>query len=176
MTCLICQQVKCDERPGICENCERLSIPCKSADTGTKTSSDEPLSSTGATSTALTEAGLNRRRTYRSCTSCRASKSRCSGDKPSCVRCSRKRKRCVYENDRDPAWTKVVGASSQQDDSSPVQRVRKGSVQSIGHHEHRSTADQEDVVELRETSADGSGLDQASLPNTREERTPSLEW
>lgn len=56
-------------------------------------------------------AGLKRKRTYRSCSHCRASKTRCSGHKPICVRCREKSLKCRYEDESEPAWKRRVSAT-----------------------------------------------------------------
>lgn len=103
-------QVKCDERPGICLNCERLHLECQRAD-GSKAApaaAELSKSSSYSPSTPLGEVGIKRKRTFRSCVQCRASKARCSGQKPSCDRCIQRGVDCVYDEDSAPQWTRVV--------------------------------------------------------------------
>ncbi|KAG5992193.1 hypothetical protein E4U43_003829, partial [Claviceps pusilla] len=91
------QQVKCDGRPNGCRNCERLQLECVAGDgstmlAGSRTSSS-PIS-------------LRKIRTYRSCQSCRLSKTKCNGDRPKCSRCSAKLIQCVYDGCAAPRWTR----------------------------------------------------------------------
>lgn len=109
--CVTCRarKVKCDERAGICLNCERLHLECQRAD-GTQaapTPAEQPKSSQSP-AFSLGDVGVKRKRTFRSCVNCRASKARCSGQKPSCARCIQRSVDCVYEEDFAPQWTRVV--------------------------------------------------------------------
>lgn len=96
--CRTCRarKVRCDERLGGCANCERLGLPCVTTTATTRQTSP------AAGSSSL--AGNKRKRTYRSCSECRASKTRCSGDRPLCVRCGLKSLRCAYDDDGEPVW------------------------------------------------------------------------
>ena len=100
--CQTCRarKVRCDERPGVCLNCEKLGLPCAGA--GPSSERSQPLAkpSSGGTVTA----GVKRKRTFRSCIGCRASKTRCSGDRPVCRRCQEKSVQCNYEDSSEPAW------------------------------------------------------------------------
>ena len=49
-----------------------------------------------------------RKRTYRSCTACRASKTKCSGERPTCRRCQEKGHNCVYSESSQPGWIQRV--------------------------------------------------------------------
>ena len=94
--CLLCRRrkVKCDERrENGCANCERLDLHCP----GYGNTSTSPQSAASGTPN-LTEAGTKRQRTIQSCERCRASKTRCSGERPSCARCYRKKFRCIYND------------------------------------------------------------------------------
>ena len=66
--CSTCRarKVRCDERPGICVNCERLNLSCSFE-------GDQEESSTKQHEATAT-AGFKRKRTFRSCVGCRASK------------------------------------------------------------------------------------------------------
>lgn len=72
-------------------------------------STGTPAGATGIPAGAT--AGLKRKRTYRSCSHCRASKTRCSGHKPICVRCREKSLKCRYEDESEPAWKRRVSAT-----------------------------------------------------------------
>lgn len=101
-------QVKCDEKPGICANCERLHLECQKSD-GTKIA--PPTTSRRLSDLPLGEVGTKRKRTFRSCAQCRASKARCSGQKPECSRCRQRQVDCVYDEDSTPQWERVVQSS-----------------------------------------------------------------
>ena len=92
--------MKCDERLGGCSNCERLQLKCPGNDAGQL----PPVQDLKLPP----QAGVKRKKTYRSCAQCRASKTRCSGDRPVCLRCSRKHIECIYDSDPDPAWARAV--------------------------------------------------------------------
>lgn len=100
--CKTCRarKIRCDERPGVCLNCEKLGLPCSGP---VIPSSESGHSSTNTTNTVVTT-GLKRKRTFRSCTACRATKTRCSGDRPVCIRCREKSLQCKYEDSAEPAW------------------------------------------------------------------------
>ncbi|KAI5361261.1 hypothetical protein Slin15195_G123740 [Septoria linicola] len=107
------RKVRCDERPGRCFNCERLGLICASAgkingETGSPVLSSPQQADTNGVNSG---AGLKRKRTYRSCSDCRASKTRCSGHKPICVRCREKSLTCRYEDESEPAWKQRVASS-----------------------------------------------------------------
>lgn len=89
------RKVRCDRRPGICTNCERLGISCQFRNVTTSS----PGISLPAHST-----GRKRKRTFHSCLSCRALKIKCSGDRPTCERCKRKSSVCEYDLSSEPAW------------------------------------------------------------------------
>jgi hypothetical protein len=97
-------QVKCDERPGGCSNCERLSLKCPGNNLEQLSSVEELR--------LPPQAGAKRIKIYRSCGQCRASKTRCSGDRPVCLRCRRKNQDCIYNSNPDPAWKRVVFGDS----------------------------------------------------------------
>ncbi len=48
------------------------------------------------------------RRTYRSCTSCRAAKTKCNGDQPACLRCRARAIPCAYSSSTGPMWTRML--------------------------------------------------------------------
>lgn len=104
--CKTCRarKIRCDERPGVCLNCEKLGLPCA----GPATSQSESGNYTNEATSAIVPTGLKRKRTFRSCTACRGTKTRCSGDRPVCVRCQEKRLECNYEDSSEPAWTQQL--------------------------------------------------------------------
>ncbi|OAQ62375.1 fungal transcriptional regulatory protein [Pochonia chlamydosporia 170] len=71
---------------------------------------------------------LRKIRTYRSCQSCRLSKTKCNGDRPKCARCAAKLIQCVYDGGAAPRWTRNLNrsqATSVDDDagsSSPTEQ------------------------------------------------------
>ena len=104
--CATCRarKVRCDERTPVCRNCERLALPCTNGTDQIQT----PARQSGATAAA----GFKRKRTFRSCIGCRSSKTRCSGDKPVCVRCRERSLQCDYEDDAEPAWKEQLRLTS----------------------------------------------------------------
>ncbi|RDA90422.1 hypothetical protein CP533_5235 [Ophiocordyceps camponoti-saundersi (nom. inval.)] len=92
MGCRVCRarKVKCDGRPNGCRNCQRLQLDC-----------DEGGANFGSASTS----SVPKMRTYRSCQSCRFSKTKCSGSRPRCGRCVAKAIQCLYDGDSVPRWT-----------------------------------------------------------------------
>jgi hypothetical protein len=79
------EQVKCDERPNGCANCEKLHLECS----GYQRASN-PVRGGG-------------KRTYRSCNNCRLARCKCSGDRPVCVACRENNLQCSYENTPKPS-------------------------------------------------------------------------
>lgn len=88
-------QVKCDGRPNGCRNCERLQLECVDDD-GSKSGSRR----------GSVPVSLRKIRTYRSCTSCRVSKTKCDGDRPRCSRCSARNLECQYDGGSAPRWAR----------------------------------------------------------------------
>ncbi|PHH68377.1 hypothetical protein CDD82_604 [Ophiocordyceps australis] len=100
MGCRVCRarKVKCDGRPNGCRNCERLQLDC--------------LGSAAGLPAPMTAASLPKIRTYRSCQSCRLSKTKCNGKRPQCARCAAKRLDCVYHGDSAPRWAHHLSKAS----------------------------------------------------------------
>lgn len=94
MGCRVCRarKVKCDGRPNGCRNCERLQLDC--------------VGDNGLTASRNTPVALRKIRTYRSCKSCRLSKTKCNGDRPKCSRCTAKKTECVYDGGSAPRWAR----------------------------------------------------------------------
>lgn len=78
-------------------NCERLRLNCPGYGRASGQSWRATSRSQEADGEELTNAGIPRRRTYRSCSACRTAKSRCSGARPVCSRCSLKGIDCIYD-------------------------------------------------------------------------------
>ncbi|KAG6000381.1 hypothetical protein E4U21_005544 [Claviceps maximensis] len=99
MGCRVCRarKVKCDGRPNGCRNCERLQLECVAGD-GSMLQ--------GGSRTSSSPTSLRKIRTYRSCQSCRLSKTKCNGNRPKCSRCSAKLIQCVYNGGSAPRWTR----------------------------------------------------------------------
>lgn len=93
------------------------STAAAAAESGKNSSSSRTIHAAAAAAALSTgtpagaTAGLKRKRTYRSCSHCRASKTRCSGHKPICVRCREKSLKCRYEDESEPAWKRRVSAT-----------------------------------------------------------------
>ncbi|XHG05642.1 hypothetical protein AWENTII_008858 [Aspergillus wentii] len=102
--CQTCRsrKVKCDERPGGCDNCARLSLPCGSG------RQVKPL---------------NAKRTFRSCTACRSAKVKCSGDRPVCRGCQNKKAQCVYDDASEPRWKRLMSRDGNEESSSVTETV-----------------------------------------------------
>ncbi|KAL3433362.1 fungal-specific transcription factor domain-containing protein [Aspergillus tetrazonus] len=104
-------QVKCDERPEGCANCERLQLECS-----------------GYGRSAVQRSGTRRaRRTYRSCTNCRLRRAKCSGERPACMRCRSRHLECQYGDNVEPAWSqRLAGIAEPPDRSSPPGEETEG--------------------------------------------------
>lgn len=124
--CQTCRarKIRCDERPGVCLNCERLGLPC----TGAEQSPDHRPSDGREAYDSTVATGLKRKRTFRSCIGCRASKTRCSGEKPVCVRCREKSIQCNYEDSSEPAWKQQLRFAATLEPSSDNGNVVGGAV------------------------------------------------
>ena len=106
------QQVKCDERPDGCLNCERLQLNC--VQNGTLTTGVK------RSSTALEPLGIKRKRTFRSCVACRDSKVKCSGERPTCARCAQRSTACAYDAEtNEPAWVQSITSTTSSAMQSP---------------------------------------------------------
>lgn len=91
-------QVKCHGgRP--CMACARLGLDCFDGSPSSPSACRRPSSAADEPTTA------RKKRTFRSCISCRASKTKCDGDRPSCRRCQTRSVPCTYDAGPDPAWT-----------------------------------------------------------------------
>ncbi|KAE8443607.1 hypothetical protein EG329_001540 [Mollisiaceae sp. DMI_Dod_QoI] len=124
--CITCRarKVKCDEHPGACLNCGRLGVDCAGY-------SSKPLSKSARSQLrakkadhTLTEAGLERKRLRSSCRPCRKSKTRCSGDRPTCTRCRDKTLKCHYDSRKgrsDSPGETLVNDSLDGPQGSPLQ-------------------------------------------------------
>lgn len=60
---------------------------------------------------------LRKIRTYRSCKSCRLSKTKCNGDRPKCSRCTAKKTECVYDGGSAPRWARNLDHGSRTEGS-----------------------------------------------------------
>jgi hypothetical protein len=174
---LVTPQVKCDERPGRCTNCERLDLQCPgSGDSSSGLSLQAIRPENFASNPPFTQAGIRRRRVYRSCRSCRTSKSRCSGGGPACTRCLQKQIDCVFDNGSRPEWTKAISLAPESLPSSSMAAVREYDRQS-GNTEPHLSGDQNDSVQGRGLSLDlDSSLARTSSFPAAAQRATSLEW
>jgi hypothetical protein len=120
--------VKCDETPGGCRNCTRLNLPCPNSPSyGSGINQQDILTTSPENPLLATQAGLRRSRTYRSCRFCRVSKSRCSGERPTCVRCRQRGMDCSYDGKQAPAWAEAVSAEVENgglDELKPNKHIR----------------------------------------------------
>ncbi|KAI0882393.1 fungal-specific transcription factor domain-containing protein [Annulohypoxylon maeteangense] len=78
------RKVRCDGRPNICQNCDRLGFECSFQ--------QSPGKSPGKYVVKLPE----RRRRMQACIQCHSKKTRCLGELPSCSSCVRRNRTCVY--------------------------------------------------------------------------------
>lgn len=108
--CMTCRarKIKCDETALTCRNCTRARLNCIRSDNDNASLHQSvraelaeravsTQSSNSSSSQQLTQAGLQRRRTKRSCAICRRTKKRCGGERPQCVRCIERDIGCVYD-------------------------------------------------------------------------------
>lgn len=105
-------QVKCDETPGGCNNCSRLNLPCPNSPAYHHALQQQR--DPEGNESLPTQAGLRRSRTYRSCRGCRTSKSRCSGERPTCLRCRQRGLECAYDGKQAPAWLEAASREAQR--------------------------------------------------------------
>lgn len=98
-------QVKCDGRPNGCRNCERLQLECVS-ESGIIAATDDGTGAHRPPTASASPVSLRKIRTYRSCTACRLSKTKCDGGRPNCARCVVKKLSCVYDGGSAPRWTR----------------------------------------------------------------------
>ena len=64
-------------------------------------------------SAALEPLGIKRKRTFRSCVACRDSKVKCSGERPTCSRCTQRNTTCVYDAEtNEPAWVQSIASTT----------------------------------------------------------------
>ncbi|KAJ5306067.1 hypothetical protein N7508_005082 [Penicillium antarcticum] len=101
--CFQCRfrKVRCDRRPGNCENCARLEFACSFSKESGVTSRYNPTK----------DHPPERRRGNQACTECRQQKSRCSGESPECANCIRRQRRCRYPPTKKPAQIKTCKSS-----------------------------------------------------------------
>ena len=103
--------MKCDERPDGCANCQRLGLDC----IGLSSASPSSASGSDGNSQAFPVMArlMRTKRTYRSCGSCRVSKTKCDGQRPKCFRCRARSTQCVYSTGPEPRW--ALGLSRPSD-------------------------------------------------------------
>lgn len=152
--------MKCDERPGECGNCARLRLVCSGYSTPPRSHASESVIDHLDRS--------KRKRTYRSCAACRTSKTKCSGERPTCQRCQDKSLRCVFAEASQPTWVRRVDVISTRGRKSP------SSDQSVDRSPSYTPARQ-DVRKLLETPP----VSQQPFPiveHTPSERSSPLDW
>ncbi|KAK9327533.1 fungal-specific transcription factor domain-containing protein [Lipomyces starkeyi] len=125
--CFQCRnrKVRCNGALDGCENCIRLGFPCSFSE-------DERLGrgvngagkiASGVALHLYCNSGMERRRGWRACLKCRAQKSRCSGEVPSCHRCRQRSLECVYTSmTRKPRSDAGVTLPAQNTVQSPLPR------------------------------------------------------
>lgn len=95
------RKVRCDKRPDVCRNCDRLGLDCSYA------------------SESLALSRPRRLRGVRACTYCRDSKIKCSGTNPRCSNCKRRGRPCIYPASKRPILNLVPVVSSPDEDDGP---------------------------------------------------------
>ncbi|KAI1135915.1 fungal-specific transcription factor domain-containing protein [Hypoxylon sp. FL0543] len=108
------RKVRCDGRPEICQNCDRLGFECSFQ--------ESPGKSPGQYVVKLPE----RRRRMQACIPCHAKKTRCLGELPSCSSCVRRSRVCTYPR------TKRHGSNARGQDLAEVARPDDKSTQHLG--------------------------------------------
>ena len=157
IACIQCRarKVKCidDAEEGLaCRSCRRLAFPCS------RTTS-RPSSGASPNGTSLASSGVERRRISRACLSCRAGKSKCSGDRP-CERCLAQSTECEYpqskRHTRTPvraqlqARTSVESSPHEERPLGPLDdRRRSATIGSNAHvsEEFTNSAEQQSVIQ-----------------------------
>lgn len=95
-TCAECRarKVKCDgsrnDRNNGCTGCKRLKLDCSFSRVGAQVDG-----------TVVPDVSLESRKKKIACTNCRSLKAKCDGELPSCTRCLRKRRSCLYPSSRN---------------------------------------------------------------------------
>ncbi|KAI1078941.1 fungal-specific transcription factor domain-containing protein [Whalleya microplaca] len=108
------RKVRCDGRPGMCQNCDRLGFECSFQ--------QSPSLSPGQYKVKLPE----RRRRMQACIPCHAKKTRCLGELPTCSNCLRKNRQCTY-----PKAKKHDPISDGRSSAEAAQASEKSSQQSV---------------------------------------------
>src|SRR3954469_15862308 len=154
-------QVKCDERPGECGNCARLRLVCSGYSTPPRSHASESVIDQLDRS--------KRKRTYRSCAACRVSKTKCSGERPTCQRCLDKSLRCVFAEASQPTWVRRVNVISTHSQKSP-------SVEPPVDRSPSYTATRQDVGRLLETPPISQQPFPIVEPTPTESPSSPLDW
>ncbi|KAJ6078605.1 hypothetical protein N7467_008358 [Penicillium canescens] len=154
-------QVKCDERPGECGNCARLRLVCSGYSTPPRSHASENVIDQLDRS--------KRKRTYRSCAACRVSKTKCSGERPTCQRCQDKSLRCVFAEASQPTWVRKVNVISTHSQKSP-------SLEPPVDRSPSYTPDRQDVRRLLETTPISQQPFPIVEPTPTETSSSPLDW
>ncbi|KAI8958055.1 fungal-specific transcription factor domain-containing protein [Daldinia sp. FL1419] len=122
------RKVRCDGRPNLCQNCDRLGFECSFQQAPGKSPGGQYV-------VKLPE----RRRRMQACIPCHSKKTRCLGELPSCSSCVRRNRVCSYprtrkngrdgNEDRPPPLTSALSSSpaAQQDIGMVVGQAEGGS-------------------------------------------------
>lgn len=89
-------QVKCDERPNGCANCEKLHLECS-----------------GYQRQEQASRAHGGKRTYRSCARCRLARIKCSGQRPACAACRENNVLCTFGDNVDSTSATSSNVSGQ---------------------------------------------------------------
>lgn len=108
-------QVRCDRRKNTCGTCARLGLTCSL-----------PLPSPDPHDEADWAGKPRRLRGVRACHACRGQKVRCSGDTPSCTRCTRRGHPCSYPPLKRPIKIQEASESSRSSSTPPSEERNDG--------------------------------------------------
>lgn len=116
--------MRCNGEIGGCENCLRLNFECSlSSSTWIREQQlREGTASGNGSGVFENQSRLERRRVARACCQCRRKKAKCTGDLPSCQRCSSRGVRCQYPDSLKPAASSS-GAATAFVDQRPLEQA-----------------------------------------------------
>jgi hypothetical protein len=119
--------VKCDRALPSCHNCQRLGVSCLGYRLRDQTSSQEEIR---LSVDRVFQAARVQRKLNGACRTCRASKSRCSRDRPACQGCIKKKSDCLY------------GVGTMEPSGSASASVDTPSLHSLDHRRNSMNFDQ----------------------------------
>lgn len=133
-------------------NCQRLGVDCSGYMSGPLNRSMRmKIIGKSPPNESLTEAGTPRLRLLESCKCCRSAKTKCSGESPSCGRCTEKKLECIYDIDH--------------------RRTRKDHTAQLKHRTLVPTATSTQTVNANNATDPPESTIQTSLPQTSTKRS-----